>query len=60
MWPVQPDDFHPSVQIQSDDGEKNDWHPSMRVYRQPKEGDWESVISQVADEFTGWLEKFSG
>ena len=26
MWPVQPDDFHPSVQIQSDDGEKNDWH----------------------------------
>ena len=41
-------------------GEKNDWHPSMRVYRQPKEGDWESVISQVADEFTGWLEKFSG
>ena len=41
-------------------GEKNDWHPSMKVYRQHKEGDWESVISKVADDFTGWLETFIG
>ncbi len=41
-------------------GEKNDWHPSMKVYRQTKEGDWESIISQVADDFTGWLESFIG
>ena len=41
-------------------GEKNDWHPSIKVYRQHKEGDWESVISKVADDFTGWLETFIG
>ena len=41
-------------------GEKNDWHPSIKVYRQHEEGDWESVISKVADDFTGWLETFIG
>jgi hypothetical protein len=25
------------------------WYPTMRLYRQPKAGDWESAIAQVAD-----------
>jgi Tfp pilus assembly protein PilF len=28
------------------------WHPTMRLFRQPAPGDWNSVIRQVADELT--------
>ncbi|HWQ62084.1 MAG TPA: glycosyltransferase family 9 protein, partial [Negativicutes bacterium] len=30
--------------------EDNPWYPTMRLFRQPKQGDWESVLSQVAQE----------
>lgn len=32
------------------------WYPTMRLFRQPKRGDWSSVIGSVRDE----LRKFSG
>ncbi|MGZ5801261.1 MAG: glycosyltransferase family 9 protein [Burkholderiaceae bacterium] len=28
------------------------WYPGMRIFRQPKPGDWETVIQQVATELT--------
>lgn len=31
-------------------GEKTAWYPTMRLFRQPSPGDWESVIRQVAQE----------
>ncbi|HIJ62008.1 MAG TPA: tetratricopeptide repeat protein [Rhodospirillaceae bacterium] len=35
-------------------GETTPWYPSLRLFRQPREGDWEAVIDQVA----GALEDF--
>lgn len=37
------------------DGAKREttvWYPSMRLYRQPRPGDWATVIAQVRDELT--------
>jgi hypothetical protein len=31
-------------------GEEMPWYPSVRVFRQPRYGEWEPVIGRVADE----------
>jgi tetratricopeptide (TPR) repeat protein len=31
------------------------WYPSVKLYRQKKFGDWENVISRVADDLKAWL-----
>lgn len=36
------------------EGETTPWYPTMRLFRQPKLGDWESVVERVAGE----LERF--
>jgi ADP-heptose:LPS heptosyltransferase len=33
-----------------EDRSDSPWYPSMRLWRQPREGDWESVIDAVAAE----------
>ena len=33
-------------------GERTPWYPTMRLFRQPRRGDWPSVITQVAAELT--------
>lgn len=38
------------------DGEDSPWYPSMRLFRQPRHGDWESVFRRMAAE----LEKLVG
>jgi len=32
------------------DRQDSPWYPTMRLFRQPKEGDWERVIDQVVDQ----------
>jgi hypothetical protein len=37
--------------------QRNDspWYPSLRLFRQPAEGDWESTVRAVAEDLTRWL-----
>jgi ADP-heptose:LPS heptosyltransferase len=35
------------------DRSDNPWYPTMRLYRQPRDGDWESVIEHVAADLRG-------
>ena len=36
-------------------GKEHDWHSSIRVYRQPSAGDWQSLFSEVLLDFADWL-----
>ena len=36
-------------------GTGHDWHPSLRVYRQPTPGDWRAVFDGIGADFAEWL-----
>jgi hypothetical protein len=36
------------------------WYPSLRLYRQPKPGDWDAVLDAVADDLHGMAEARPG
>lgn len=36
------------------EGERSPWYPAARPFRQPKMGDWESVIARVRSELAGF------
>ena len=40
-------------------GKDHDWHPSIRIYRQPSTGDWQSVFSEVLPDFADWLPSYT-
>jgi ADP-heptose:LPS heptosyltransferase len=33
--------------------EDSPWYPSLRIYRQPVPGDWDSVLQRVISDLTG-------
>lgn len=35
-------------------GARTPWYPSLRLFRQPTPGDWNSVVGRLADEITRW------
>ena len=35
------------------DGERSPWYPTMRLFRQPRPGDWRAVVARVAHELAG-------
>lgn len=41
------------------EGETSFWYPSMKLFRQSRPGDWDSVISQVHKALQGWLAPWS-
>lgn len=36
------------------------WYPSLRLYRQHREGDWSAVLQQVACDLTQWISQAYG
>ena len=36
------------------DREDSPWYPTMRLFRQPARGDWESVVQRVATALAAW------
>jgi hypothetical protein len=36
--------------------ENSPWYPTAKLYRQPKLGDWESVIERVREDLSRWAE----
>jgi len=41
-------------------GRSSSWYPSIRLYRQPRPGDWASVILEVESDLAAWLGTGSG
>ena len=39
-------------------GAEHDWHPSLRIYRQPVPGDWRAVFDAAGADFGDWLAAF--
>jgi tetratricopeptide (TPR) repeat protein len=37
------------------DREDSPWYPSMRIFRQSQQGNWQSVFQQVADALSAWI-----
>jgi hypothetical protein len=37
-------------------GSKTPWYPSMRIFRQPVFGDWQSVIAETGRALSSWSE----
>jgi hypothetical protein len=35
--------------------EESPWYPSMRLFRQKSLGDWESVVTRIADALSFWI-----
>jgi len=38
-------------------GEESIWYPSVRLFRQPKRRDWESVVNHIAAELALWRDR---
>jgi tetratricopeptide (TPR) repeat protein len=39
------------------EGDRTSWYPTMRLFRQPRRGDWESVVESVASELKQVIDK---
>jgi ADP-heptose:LPS heptosyltransferase len=38
----------------------NPWYPSARLFRQPKDGDWEGAVGRLAEELKAWIGQSGG
>ena len=52
VWTLLP--FSPDWRWMLNRGD-SPWYPTMRLFRQPSRGDWETVIVKVKDELQKWL-----
>jgi Flp pilus assembly protein TadD len=52
VWTLIP--FNPAFQWLRDRTD-SPWYPTMRLFRQPSRGDWDSVVTQVADALSHWI-----
>jgi hypothetical protein len=41
------------------DREDSPWYPSLRLFRQKRQGDWQEVVEEVQHALEGWATKFS-
>jgi hypothetical protein len=42
------------------DREDSPWYPTLRIFRQTSLGDWDSVVSSVAEALSGWVNESGG
>lgn len=52
MLPYYPEFRWFSAGARFEQGERSPWYPSVRVFRQPRPGDWASAIEAIADTVT--------
>ena len=57
LWSLQPSSCDFRWMRNRDD---SPWYPTAKLFRQPREGDWESVVARVRDELQSFVREIEG